>query len=435
MKSGISNDAGLFFVERMLMMRNRGWIVALAGLGVNLCLGSIYAWGVFGAVLRLDYNWTATQTQIPYMAACLFFAMLMVPGGLLQDRFGPRKVLTASAILAGCGFFLSGLFLSVWGLVLFFGVFFGTAIGLGYSTVTPTAVKWFGSQQRGLISGIVVGGFGLSAFFIAPLAKWLLDVYGISRTFQLMALVFAGMIFLLSRLIENPPAGLVPVRGNSGSQKDMKWVEMVRTPQFYCLWLMLFFGVFAGLLVIGQLTSIGREQAGLSVQASVTLVSVYALCSFIGRIGCGYLSDKFDRKSTLAVVFLVQALCYVYFPGFTTVTSLFAGTAVVAFVFGGTLSIMPVLACEYFGVRNLGLNYGIIYTAWGVSGLFGPLVGGLVRDLTGTYSLSYQISAVLSCLGLLLVIMIKVFWNHEVTQNDDCPRYECLLLESPYLDR
>lgn len=393
--------------------RVKGWTVAFAGLGVNLCLGAIYTWTIFAGVLRSDFNWTATQTQIPYMTACLFFAMLMAPAGLLQDRLGPRPLLAVSALLAGSGFFLSGVLLSVWGLTLFFGVAFGTAIGLGYSTATPTAVKWFAARQRGLVSGIVVGGFGLSAFFSAPLARWLLANYGIQYTFKIMAVLFALVILFLSRLITNPPADFLtetftPSDGNNGSLHDLDWNGMIKTPQFYCLWLILFFAMFAGLLVIGQLASIGREQAALSAQASVALVSVYALFNFLGRIGCGFLSDKFDRKTTLALILLFQALCYALFPGVASPLALFAVTAAIAFSFGGILSIMPVLACELFGVKNMGLNYGIIYTAWGAGGLFGPLVGGLVRDLTGTYVMSFQISAVLSSLGLLLAYVIKV---------------------------
>ena len=188
------------------MNNNRGWLVVFAGLGSNLCLGALYAWGVFAAALRTEAGWTATQTQIPYMIACLFFALLMVPGGMLQDKFGPRPVLTSSAIFAGAGWYLSGSVNSVWGLALFFGVFFGTAIGFGYSTATPTAVKWFHPEQRGLVSGIVVGGFGLAAIYAAPLVRVLLGVYGISSTFRILGVGFAVIILVLSRFINNPPS-------------------------------------------------------------------------------------------------------------------------------------------------------------------------------------------------------------------------------------
>lgn len=389
--------------------KNRGWAVAFAGLGVNSCLGALYTWTIFAALLRSEFGWSATQTQIPYMTACFFFAFLMAPWGMLQDKLGPRPVLTASAILAGIGFFMSGWFLTVWGLTLFFGVVFGTAIGMGYSTATPAAVKWFGPRQRGVISGIVVGGFGLAAFFSAPLARTLLDKYDISRTFNILGLLFFTLIILLSRIIDNPPAGYGQddeIVSDLPAQKDVIWSDMIRTPQFYCLWVMLFLGMFAGLMIIGQLTSIGQEQALMAPRTAVLLVSVYALFNFIGRIGCGFISDRFDRKTTLALIYLIQVVCYLAFPRFTTSLWLFAGTAVVAFAFGGILSIFPVLTCEYFGEKNLGLNYGIVYTAWGVGGLLGPLVGGLVRDLTGTYTISYYVSAALSCLGFLLARLL-----------------------------
>lgn len=244
-----------------------GSAVVLAGFGVNLCLGVLYAWGVISAALIDRMGWTATQTQLPYMTACACFALSMVPGGRLQDRYGPRAVIMASAVLAGIGFVLSGATLSVVGLVVFFGVVFGIAMGLGYAAPTPAAVKWFGPHRRGIISGVVVSGFGLAPVVMAPTATKLIEIAGLREAFMIIGVGYLAILLVLAQFIGNPPAGHTPAKPPPGyrqanlSARDHDWREVLRSKVFYVLWVLFCFGTFAGLLVIGQLSKIGAEQA------------------------------------------------------------------------------------------------------------------------------------------------------------------------------
>ena len=399
----------------MQNVSNRGRVVTMAGLGVNLALGVLYAWGVTSAALIDQLDWTATQSQIPYMVACAVFAFSMVPGGRLQDKLGPRPVLMAAAVLAGIGFIFSGLFLTVIGLTIFFGLVFGSAMGLGYAAPTPAAVKWFGPHRRGLISGIVVSGFGLAPVYIAPLTTNLVEGFGIQTTFYILGVAFFIGIMSLSQVISNPPQGyLVPAppdtwmaknKTASNTKVDYEWREILKTKQFYLLWLMFCFGTFAGLLIIGQLSKIGLEQA--SMAAPYYLVALYAIFNFAGRIGCGVISDKLGKTRTLFIMFLLQVMVYLIFARLVTPLTLMFGISVVGFTFGGMLTLFPAATGDYFGIKNLGVNYGLVFTAWGIGGVFGPLVGGLVRDMTGTYTLSYTISAGLSSLGAILSLLTK----------------------------
>lgn len=393
---------------------NRGWVVTMAGLGVNLALGVLYAWGVMSAALIDQLGWSATQTQIPYMVACAVFAFSMVPGGRLQDKLGPRPILMAAAILAGIGFIFSGLFLTVVGLTIFFGLVFGLAMGFGYAAPTPAAVKWFGANKRGLISGIVVSGFGLAPVYIAPLTTFLLDKFGIQATFYFLGAAFLIGIMSLSHLISNPPQGYIAPappdawkekKQNEKTTKDYDWREVLRFRQFYMLWIMFCFGTFAGLLIIGQLSKIGLEQA--SMTTPYYLVATYAFFNFAGRIGCGIISDKMGRKKTLFVMFLLQVLVYSLFAQLITPLTLMLGISVVGFTFGGMLTLFPAATADYFGIKNFGVNYGMLITAWGIGGVFGPLVGGMVRDLTGTYTISYTVSAALGAMGAIISLTTK----------------------------
>ena len=398
--------------QRKVYMISRGWKVALAGLGVNLALGVLYSWGVFAAALRNE-GWSATQSQIPYMAACAVFALLMVPGGRIQDKSGPKAVLLIAAVLTCIGFVMSGIMMSVMGLTIFFGIVFGTAMGFGYASTTPAAVKWFGPQNRGMISGIVVSGFGLAGIYIAPLTTALISGFGLAATFIMLGVVFSVMIFLLRMVITDPPKGYVPhvygkakqIDESRQSGRDYEWREMIRTPQFVLLWIMFLFGTFAGLLILGQLSNIGKEQAGASAQQAIRLVVIYAVFNWLGRIVSGMLSDRLGRRATLFSIFMIQVICFAFFASFTNIFALTAGTALVAFSFGGMLSGFPALTADFFGVKNLGMNYGLVFTAWGGGGVFGPLLGGMVRDMTGAYDVSFIVSAALCLIGAMLSLI------------------------------
>lgn len=393
----------------------KGWQVAFAGMGVNLALGLLYAWSVFAKFLRDDLGWTATQSQLPYMIACGVFAVLMVPGGRIQDKIGPRYVIMAAAVFAGLGLIGSSFSLNVAGLTIFFGIFFGMAIGMGYSSTTPPAIKWFGPEKRGLVTGLVVSGFGVAAVYAAPLANVLVNAFGLAITFFIFGISFFIIVLILSRFIKNPPRGYIPplspaiITGikekETALQREFEWYEMLRTPQFYILWFMFCFGSLAGLMVIGQLSSIALEQAGITL--GFVLVAILAIFNAVGRIAGGLMFDKIGQTLTLFIIFVAQGVNFLLFNTYGSLSTLLLGTIVAGFCYGACLSVFPATTAGLFGVRNLGINYGLVFLAWGAGGVFGGLIGGQVRDLTGSYFAAYIIAAALCLLGAALTFLLK----------------------------
>ena len=313
---------------------------------------------------------------------------------------------------------MSGLVLTPLGLTAFFGIVFGIGMGMGYAAPTPAAVKWFSPKKRGLISGIVVSGFGLAPLYIAPLTTWLLSQYTLSQTFMIMGVGFFVLIVALAMFIRNPPddhqiipvdVSKVPDNAADASAPRWKveydWNEAFRTTAFKRLWIMFCFGTFAGLLIIGQLSKIGFEQA--NVGNAYMLVGTYAVFNCTGRILCGVLSDKFGRMRTMFSMFLIQVVVYIFFARLVTPMSLATGVALVGFTFGGMLSLFPATTADYFGMKHFGVNYGMMLTAWGVGGVFGPLLGGIVRDVTGTYVISYVVSGILSAAGAYMTLITR----------------------------
>ncbi|MCX8031163.1 MAG: OFA family MFS transporter [Thermodesulfovibrionales bacterium] len=404
-------------------MTNKGWKVVFAGMGLNLALGVLYAWSVFGkqlteAVENGGYGWTKTQAALPYTIAIAIFAIMMVPAGRLQDKFGPRIVATIGAIMTGLGLIVSGFATpdNILPVLIGFGVMAGMGFGLGYAAATPAAVKWFGPEKKGLVTGIVVSGFGLAPVYIAPLSKFLLSEYGISASFQILGAAFAVITFFLCQLIKNPPVTATVVSTNASAVKnssaasskpDYTWRDMLRTPTFYLLWLEYACVAIAGLMIIGHLAKIVAIQSGNTIQIGFLFVAILAIFNASGRIIAGFVSDKIGRIRTLFIVCMTQAVVMFFFSNFSTITAFIIGSAIVGFSYGACLSLFPSTTADFWGSKNLGLNYGLLFTAWGVGGVFGPILAGMIADMTGNYNMAYMVASGLMVLAGLLTFLTK----------------------------
>jgi len=390
----------------------QGWIVVLAGTGINLAFGVLYAWSIFGGKLQESLGWTKTQSSLPYTVAIIMFALMMIPAGRLQDRFGPRVVATAGGLLIGGGCILAGSLTSLPGLVFSFGILAGSGIGLGYASTTPPAVKWFPPEKKGLITGIVVGGFGLASLYIVPLSKYLLANYDVFTSFRLLGILFLIMTIPLAQLVKNPDTPAVSTHPSKVAKKhhDLTFRQMLKTKEFYMLWFMFFAGATGGLMTIGGLKSIVKVSLGES--AAFQLVAFAAIANALGRPMAGNISEKLGRGKTMTLLYIIQAAALFMFHSLSGYFTIFAAACMIYFSYGAMLSVFPSACGDNYGTKNLGLNYGILFSAWGVGGTVGPMIGGKIADITGDYSLAFTIAA-----GLLLVAAFVGFiykpYHHE----------------------
>ncbi len=400
-------------------MGKKGWIVTIAGMCLNLALGILYAWSMFSkqlteAVEKGGFGWTKTQATLPYTIAIACFAVMMVPAGRLQDRFGPRIVAAMGALFCGVGLVVAsfGSPESVFPAVAGFGVLVGTGMGLGYSAATPAAVKWFPPEKKGLITGLVVGGFGLAPVYIAPLSKYLLGTYGINASFRILGIAFIAVAGIASQFITNPPATPKAANAKSASSNDFTWREMLKTPAFYSLYIQYACAATAGLMIIGHLAKIVAVQSGGTIKTGFLFVALLAIFNAGGRVAAGIVSDYIGRIITLVFVFILQAVIMAFFPQLSTISGFMIGSAMAGFNYGACLSLFPSTTADYWGTKNLGLNYGILFTAWGVGGVFGPMLAGSIADATGSYTPAYYIACVLlafaALLGMISYISVSV---------------------------
>jgi MFS transporter, OFA family, oxalate/formate antiporter len=393
----------------------RGWIVVLSGLGINLILGTLYAWGVIGKALVQQWQWSKMDASLPFAVSTAVFAVMMVFAGRMQDKLGPRWVAASGGVMFGLGLALSSFAQSPWVMVMTFGVFGGMGLGLAYSATTPAAVKWFPAARKGLIAGIVVGGVGIAAIIMAPLTQLLLDSTDISRTFLILGMGATIAIILFSFVLKNPPAGYQPAPVSApaksaaapavAAKRDIDWHEMLRTKQFYLLWIMYVLGASTGLMLISNIAIIAHEQAAW--QAGFVAVMTLATFNTIGRFGSGAISDRIGRTNTMIIAFVIQAANMFMFTYYTSPLAIVAGCAITGLCYGALFVLMPAATADFYGLKNMGVNYGLVFTAFGIAGVWGSLLGGRIRDILGSYSVAYIMCGVMLLVAAVLAVVIR----------------------------
>jgi OFA family oxalate/formate antiporter-like MFS transporter len=385
------------------------WSVVLGGVLTNLALGSLYAWSVFVLPLEHEFAWTRAQTSWTFTIAIVAFAATFVAAGRMQDRRGPRVCAILGALLVGGGFVLASFTTSLASLYVCIGLIVGVGNGFGYAAPTPAGSKWF-PDRRGLVIGIMVGGYGAGSAIFGPVATALIQHIGWRTTFQVFGILFLGMGLAGASLLKNPPAGYrvpgwTPPGAAAARRHDFTTREMLKTPTFYALWIAYCLGTTAGLMTISQLVPFARS-AGLGIAAATLAITVGAVGNAGGRILSGWLSDALGRVTTLRTMLIISAVAMpALFLWRQQPLLFFVLVALVYWCYGTQLSVFASTTADFYGTSNLGMNYGVLFTAWGVAGIVGPMVAGRAYDTSGDYRFAFYIAGALALVafGILSV--------------------------------
>ena len=404
----------------MNQIKNLGWRVTMAGLGINLALGILYTWSIFKMTIKDSivagdglFNWSLASLNDPYAVCCLVFAFTMIFAGRLQDRISPKVTAVIGGILAGLGLIVIS-FSNAWiSWILGFGILMGMGLGFGYASATPPAIKWFPPAKTGMIAGIVVAGFGLASVYIAPLAIFLIDRMGLSQAMLVFGIAFLIIVSALAQFLVNPPEGYVhpeeagkKTKFSASSPIDFAPEEMLRTPVFYKLWIIFCIGAGAGLMIIGGVAGMAKQGMG---QMAWVVVALMAVGNASGRVIAGILSDRIGRANTLFIMLLFQAVVIfsLLFITQAQVVVLVLAATLIGFNYGTNLSLFPSATKDFFGLKNFGVNYGLVFSAWGVGGFIFPRVSQMIIAYTNSPRMAYLIASGLLLVGAILALMIK----------------------------
>ena len=397
----------------MTAVPNR-WLIAAAGIVMQIALGAVYAWSVFRIPLTQAYGWTISEVTLAFTIAIFVLGFAAFAGGQWMRHIGPRGVALAAGVLYGLGVFLTSFAGNrLWWLYGSYGVIGGMGLGLGYIVPVATLVKWF-PDRRGMITGVAVTGFGAGALITAPIATRLIAQVGAMNTFAILGVVYFIAVTGGACFMQNPPDGyrppgwiLTPVQQKHRSAKPYTLQEAMGTWQWYGLWTLLFLNTTAGIAIISQAAPMAQEITRVSAAGAAGMVGIISIANGAGRFLWAWLSDFVGRRRVFLMMFPIQAVIFALLP---TVHSFPAFTVLVFFIllcYGGGFGTMPAFAADYFGAENVGSIYGLMLTAWGFAGVLGPTLMAALRQRTGRYNEALYVIAGLMLISAIIPVIVS----------------------------
>ena len=387
------------------------WIIAGAGVVMQIALGAIYAWSVFRTPLVEQFGWTISQVTFTFTIAIFVVGFATFGGGIWMRRSSPRVVALAAGALYGLGIFLASFTSSLGWLYFSYGLLGGIGLGLGYIVPVATLVKWF-PDKRGMITGLAVAGFGAGALITAPIATRLIETIGVLSTFAWLGVAYLVMIVAAALFMQDPPAGYrpagwEPAAAGGGQASGYTLQGALRSWQWYGLWMLLFLNTTAGIAIISQAAPMTQEITGATAAVAAATVGLISIANGVGRLFWAWLSDFIGRRIVFLTMFLVQALVFWILPSAGALFAFSVLALIILLCYGGGFGTMPAFAADYFGTEHVGSIYGLMLTAWSAAGVLGPTLIATLRESTGSYDLALYIIAVLMLVSAVIPLIVR----------------------------
>lgn len=386
------------------------WFLIPLGIIIYMCLGTVYSWSIFKKPLERELSITALQSNIPYMLFLFFFAVFMAISGRFINKYKPKFIIGFGGLLVGLGWILSGFFKNIGLISLSYGVIGGSGVGIVYGVPIAVISRWF-PDKRGLAMGLVISGFGLSPLVTAPLARFLIELYGPFNTFKILGIIFLVLISLIGLSFTFPPSNFSVSSSQTSKRKilaELDTKDMLRSSKFYGLWICYTIGTLIGLMIIGITSPVGEELAGLDPKFVAGLISFFAIFNALGRPLFGWITDKIYplRASILSYVIAILASILMIITKGNVLFVYILSFALFWLILGSWLAIAPASTIILFGEKNYSKNYGIVFTAYGLGAILGGLISGMLRDLLGSYFYVFYVIIVLSIIGSIVALTL-----------------------------
>lgn len=404
----ISNNSELRILG--LSAQQGRWLLIPIGMIVLLCLGSVYSWSIFRKPLEVELSLNATESLFPYTIALLFYASVMPIAGFYLNRIGTRKMTVIGGLIVGVGYILASFANNIAMMVIAYGVIAGTGVGIAYGVPMAVVARWF-PDKKGLAVGLTIIGFGLSPLITAPLANYLIDIYGVKSTLRFLGIAFTLIIMIMAIYLKFPPDYWQPstkLSSTNTAQIISYPPKMLKSRSFYGLWICYAIGTLIGLSAIGISSPVGEEIIKIDSNFAAISVSIFALFNGISRPLFGWLSDRLkpQRIATISYTLILIACILMISAKSGQVIIYLVAFCLFWFCLGGWLAIAPTLTLRFFNPDQYAQNYGIVFTAYGVGALIGTLSIGQIRDWFGTYTYAFYPMALLAMVGIIIAQLL-----------------------------
>ncbi len=377
------------------------YLVLIGVLFAQVTIAGLYAYSIIGTAITSEKGWSENSVLLAYSIAQFVFALSTILSGRLVDRKGPRITIIIGGLLYGGGLILSSLATSPFMLYITYGVLVGSGVGFVYVCPLSTLIKWF-PNNKGMITGLSVAVFGGGSIIFKEILSKMLENSTVDQTFLNLSLISLALI-IIGGIFASNPEGYTP-KELTKSDGDYETGEMIKTSDFKKIWLMFWFAVIPGLLLLGASKNIGIEVAGLNASTAANLVSILAIANATSRLISGTVSDKVGVLNVIKASFAITVLALISLVLFASNPFFFyIGVVGIAVGYGGFLSLFPTLTNKKFGSFRYASNYGIVYQAYGLAALSGIFI----KSMAGSYTNTFIISAIASTIGLIIAFSLK----------------------------
>ena len=416
------------------MKRNR-WLTALAAVGIHMSIGSVYAWSVLTRPVMETMGLSLSLATWAFSIAILFLGLSAGFLGPLVERLGPSRSGMVSAVFFSTGLLGTAAAVhcqSAFLLYLFYGAIGGIGLGTGYITPVSTLVKWF-PRHRGFATGLAIMGFGFAALIAGPAMRYLVDRFGLTENFLILAAAYALVMILSASYIRPPRKGEIPMLleevleeeirkdGEKTAQaKGLTRKEAMHTWKWYVLWWIFFTNITCGIGLLAVASPMAQEIIGMSAAEAASLVGIIGIVNGAGRILWASVSDWIGRGVTYMIFFAFEVFAFYALAHVSDALLFEILVLAVISCYGGGFSCMPAYLSDLFGTRELSAIHGRVLTAWGVAGVVGPTLVSLLRERTQGYTAILLVFATFFVLNLVIATTLKLYGKRQSA--DVCER-------------
>jgi len=392
-----------------------GYVVVLVAFFIMVLMyGTFYTFGVFFKPLSTEFGWTRTMTSGAYSLATFLSGLLAIVMGRLTDRFGSRIVMTFCGFFLGLGYLLMSQVSAIWQLYLFYGVAIGIGMSGAFVPMLSTVTRWF-VKRRGMMTGFVVAGIGTGTIIIPPVANWLISSYGWRTSYIIIGIVALVFIILAAQFLRRDPKqiGQLPYGENEVREEGLNLPvrgfsvrEAIGTGQFWMLLAILFcFGFSLNIIMVHVVPH--ATELGISAAMAASILAVIGGLSIAGRIVMGSVADRIGNRPPLIINFVLMSGVLFWLVVAKELWMLYLFAVIFGFAYGGVVSLESPLVAELFGLSSHGAILGIAAFGFTVGGAVGPVLGGRIFDIIGSYQVAFLVCAALAVIACILALLLR----------------------------